>query len=157
MKVLGVLTQRTLSSMVKGIRSTSEGERSAFITKCLGEIKSELQSGDVQLQSNALRKLIFLQMIGYDMGWAAFYTVQVMGNAWFGYRRVGYLSASLSFTQDTDVIILTTHLFRKAFTQLSTQASHSLADGLQYEIGSALGCLAAIVTPALAEAMIKDI
>jgi hypothetical protein len=55
-------------------------------------------------------------MIGYDISWCAFHIVEVMSIPWFGYKRIGYLSASLTFNKNTDVILLTTHLFRKVKT-----------------------------------------
>jgi AP-3 complex subunit delta-1 len=59
-------------------------------------------------------------MIGYDMSWASFRIIEVMSAQWFGHRRVGYLAATLSFTQSTDVVLLTTHLFRKVRFALSS-------------------------------------
>jgi AP-3 complex subunit delta-1 len=52
-------------------------------------------------------------MLGYDMGWAAFNIVEVMSQPKFTAKRIGYLAASQSFHQSTDVIILTESLFKK--------------------------------------------
>lgn len=89
----------------------------------------------------AALQYVQLQMMGYDYSWASFHVVevswlrpttfmplhatcvtfsQVMSQPWFGHRRVGYLAASLSFTSETDVILLTTHLFRKVLYVLSS-------------------------------------
>ena len=107
-----------------------------------------------------------------ELNWHDWLAAQVMSASWYAHRRVGYLAASLTFTKDTDVILLTTHLFRKvrfpllssrsvshsllpiatraqAFTQSSTNQTN--AEGIQFETGSAISALANIVTPDLAE------
>jgi len=95
-------------------------------------------------------------MIGYDMSWASFRIIEVMSAQWFGHRRVGYLAATLSFTQSTDVVLLTTHLFRKAFT-LTSNGQDGMTEGLMFESGCALACLAQIVTPDLSKDILNDI
>jgi len=52
-------------------------------------------------------------MLGYDMSWAAFNVVEVMSQSKFTAKRIGYLGASQSFHEGTDVIILTQALFKK--------------------------------------------
>ena len=95
-------------------------------------------------------------MIGYDISWASFNIVEVMSSPWFGHKRVGYLAASLCFTRDTDVILLTTHLFRKGFSQPSSTGS-AAAEGLQYETGAAIACLSNIATPDLSMDLLNDV
>jgi AP-3 complex subunit delta-1 len=55
-------------------------------------------------------------MLGYDMSWASFHMVEVMSSAKFLHKRAGYLAATLSFQQDTDVLMLTTNLIKKVLT-----------------------------------------
>ena len=57
--------------------------------------------------------LLQLQMFGNDISWSAFQAVECMSFASFRAKRVGYLAASLSFSPTTDVILLTTNLFKK--------------------------------------------
>jgi AP-3 complex subunit delta-1 len=97
-----------------------------------------------------------LQMIGFDMSWASFRVIEVMSASWFGHKRVGYLAAALSFTPQTDVILLATHLFRKAFTQ-NVSMDSATTEGLKYETGAALSCLANICTPDLAQDLLSDL
>ena len=54
-----------------------------------------------------------LQMLGYDTSWAAFNIIEVMSNSRFTCKRIGYLAATQSFSEDTDVIMLCTNLIRK--------------------------------------------
>jgi AP-3 complex subunit delta-1 len=124
----------------------------------MSEIKEELTRSDPVDKSNAIKKLVYLQMIGYDMSWAAFPVIEVMGAQWYGHRRIGYLAASVSYTQETDVLILATHIFRKAFTGGSAAgASSAGGDGQIFEAGSALSCLANVVTPDLAKDLLNDV
>jgi AP-3 complex subunit delta-1 len=53
-------------------------------------------------------------MLGYDMGWASFHVVEVMSSSRLHLKSVGYLAAVQSFEQDTDVLMLTTNLLKKA-------------------------------------------
>jgi AP-3 complex subunit delta len=53
-------------------------------------------------------------MLGYDMGWASFHVVEVMSSPRLHLKSVGYLAATQSFEQDTDVLMLTTNLLKKA-------------------------------------------
>ena len=52
-------------------------------------------------------------MLGYDVTWAAFNIIEVMSQPLFTSKRIGYLAASQVFSKDTDVVMLTTNLFRK--------------------------------------------
>jgi hypothetical protein len=85
-----------------------------------------------------VRKLTYLQMFGYSLSWASFSIVEVMSQPRFAHKRIGYLAANQSFCESTDVILLTTNLFKKEFTSNSPNA--------QYEIGLAINCLANIAT-----------
>ncbi len=94
----------------------------------------------------AVLKLAYLQMLGYEMGWAAPDVVEVMSYSKFALKRVGYLAASVSFNQHTDILIMATNLFRKDVTSSN-----------QYEAGIALNALACVATPDLARDLAPDI
>jgi len=61
-------------------------------------------------------------------------------------QRIGYLAATQSFHDDTDVIMLTTNMIRK---DLSSQH--------QYDAGLALDGLACFMTPDLARDLANDV
>jgi AP-3 complex subunit delta-1 len=69
--------EKTLSDVVKGIRA-SKRDTGLYISQCIAEIKTELNSTDLYVKANALQKLTFLQMMGYGMSWASFATIEVM-------------------------------------------------------------------------------
>lgn len=90
-------------------------------------------------------------MIGYDISFASFAIVEVMSSARFAHKRIGFLAASQSFNDSTDVILLTTNLFKKEFTSMSHTPQ------TMYEIGLAVNCLANVVTKDLARDCIGDV
>lgn len=140
--------QKNLQDLVKGIRSQKK-DASAFISQAIAEIKLELKSTDPFVKAEAVRKLTFLQMNGYNVSWASFSIIEVMSQNRFAHKRIGYLAANQSFNENTDVILLTTNLFKKEFAQGSSAS--------QYEIGMAINSLANIVTTDLARDCISDL
>lgn len=75
-------------------------------------------------------------MLGYDMSWAAFNIIEVMSSTKFTYKvgvkkfvlfllnqlclqRIGYLSASQCFHENTEVVMLTTNMIRKVRFKLT--------------------------------------
>lgn len=85
-------------------------------------------------------------MLGYDMEWAAFHVVEVMADSNFQNKRIGYLAAAQCFTPNTDVIALTTNLFKKEMNSNN-----------QFETGMALNCLSNVCTPDLARDLVSDV
>jgi len=143
--------EKTLTDIVKGIRA-SKRDTALYISSCIAEIKSEINSTDPHTKANALQKLTFLQMMGYNMSWASFATIEVMSSPRFAHKRIGYLAASQAFTQDTDVILLTTNTLKK-------ELRGAVGPGMNgvYEAGVAINCLSNIVTEDLARELLSDV
>lgn len=137
--------EKSLQDLVKGIRST-KGDVNVYISQCMQEIKTELKSTDQFLKAEAVRKLTYLNMLGYDMTWAAFHIVEVMSYERFAHKRVGYTAASQSFTQTTDVVLLCTNLLKKEFGAVN-----------EFEVGLAINVLANIATTDLARDLLGDV
>ncbi|KAI9918094.1 hypothetical protein PsorP6_013082 [Peronosclerospora sorghi] len=137
--------EKNLQDLVKGIRA-AKGDVSIYISHALQEIKTELRSTDQFLKAQAVRKLTYLHMLGYDMCWAAFHVVEVMSYERFAHKRIGYNAACQSFTQSTDVVLLCTNLLKKEFGSTS-----------EYEVGLAINVLANIVTTDLARDLLGDV
>ena len=143
--------EKTLSDVVKGIRA-SKRDTALYISQCIAEIKTEINSSDMFVKANALQKLTFLQMMGYGMSWASFASIEVMSSPRFAHKRIGYLSASQGFTQDTDVVLLTTNLLKK---ELKSAIGGSM-NGV-YEAGLAINCISNIVTEELAQDLLPEL
>lgn len=144
--------EKTLTDIVKGIRA-SKRDTALYISSCIAEIKTEINSTDAHIKANALQKLTFLQMMGYNMSWASFATIEVMSNTRFAYKRIGYLAASQAFTQDTDVVLLTINLLKKELRGAMVGMGMS---GV-YEAGLAINCLSNIVTEDLARELLPEV
>ncbi|KAJ7597757.1 adaptin N terminal region-domain-containing protein [Mycena floridula] len=129
--------ERTLQDLVRGLRANKKDE-AKFIAKAVDEIRREIKTEDMELKAGAVLKLTYLDMLGYDMGWASFHIVEVMSSPKFHLKSVGYLAAIQSFDQDTDVLMLTTNLLKKDL--ISTPA----------DISVSLNGISHIVTPDLA-------
>ncbi|XP_038187110.1 AP-3 complex subunit delta-1 isoform X2 [Arvicola amphibius] len=136
---------KNLQDLVRGIRNHKEDE-AKYISQCIDEIKQELKQDNIAVKANAVCKLTYLQMLGYDISWAAFNIIEVMSASKFTFKRVGYLAASQCFHEGTDVIMLTTNQIRK-----------DLSSPSQYDTGVALTGLSCFVTPDLARDLANDI
>mmetsp|Transcript_22386 Transcript_22386/g.22573 ORF Transcript_22386/g.22573 Transcript_22386/m.22573 type:complete len:1277 (+) Transcript_22386:138-3968(+) len=143
-----VMFQKSMPDLVKGIRAQKRSDTSEYVSQAIAEIKAELKSTDIFVKAEAVRKLTYLQMIGYDVSWASFGIVEVMSQPRFAHKRVGYLAANQSFTETTDVILLTTNLFKKEFERSAMSSP--------YETGLAINSLANIVTHDLARDCMGD-
>jgi len=143
---LGVLPgfQADLGDLVRGIRANKKDE-GKYISEQVRAIRDELKSENIQKKATAVLKLTYLQMLGYDMAWASFNVVEVMVCGRFGIKRIGYLAASQSFNESTDVLMLATNLIRKDFNTKN-----------MYEAGLALNCISNVCTPDLARDLAAD-
>ncbi|CAL1543843.1 unnamed protein product [Lymnaea stagnalis] len=147
-KVKGTLERvldKNLQDLVRGIRNHKENE-SKYIAECIDEIKQELKQENLAIKANAVNKLTYLQMLGYDISWAAFNVIEVMSSTKFTFKRIGYLAAAQSFHEGTDVLMLTTNMIRK---DMSSQN--------MYDSGVALNGLSCFITPDLARDLANDI
>ena len=87
-KITDSVFQKSMQDLIKGIRSHKK-DTSEFISLAIAEIKSELKSTDPFLKAEALRKLTYLQMQGYNISWSAFAIIEVMSQPRFAHKRIG--------------------------------------------------------------------
>ncbi|XP_071954379.1 AP-3 complex subunit delta-1-like isoform X2 [Antedon mediterranea] len=183
-KVKGSLERvfdKNLQDLVRGIRNNKENE-AKFIASCIDEIKLELRQDSIAIKSNAVAKLTYLQLLGYDVSWAAFNIIEVMSSPKFTFKRIGYLAASQSFHEGTDVLMLTTNMIRKELSSqqmydtaialnglscfLTSDLARDLANDImaldvnsfqQYDAGVAMTGLACFISPDLARDLANDL
>ncbi|KRY18379.1 AP-3 complex subunit delta-1, partial [Trichinella patagoniensis] len=137
--------EKTLSDMIRGIRNSRENE-TKYIAQCMDEIKIELKNENIAVKANAVAKLTYLQMLGYDISWAAFNIIEVMSAQKFTYKRIGYLAASQVFNENTEVLMLTTNLVKKDINSAAI-----------YDASIALNGLSCFITPDLARDLANDV
>ncbi|EJD54241.1 Adaptor protein complex AP-3 delta subunit [Auricularia subglabra TFB-10046 SS5] len=129
--------ERTLKDLIRGLRAHKHDE-SKFIAQAIDEIRQEVKSKDMELKTAAILKLTYLEMLGYDMGWASFNILEVMSSQRFHHKAVGYLAAGQSFHKDTDVLMLTTNLLKKDLTSTPLETAVTL-NGLAQFVTPDLG------------------
>ncbi|PVU99197.1 hypothetical protein BB559_000918 [Furculomyces boomerangus] len=106
------MLEKRLADFIKGLRANKRDEEK-YIKESLVLIHKELTLNDHTSKAIAISKLTYLHMLGYDMSWASFNVVEVMAASKYEEKRMGYLAAVQSFYEETDVLVLTTNLFRK--------------------------------------------
>eukprot|EP01028_Stygiella_incarcerata_P013353 TRINITY_DN82199_c0_g1_i1.p1 TRINITY_DN82199_c0_g1~~TRINITY_DN82199_c0_g1_i1.p1 ORF type:complete len:1170 (+),score=357.51 TRINITY_DN82199_c0_g1_i1:125-3634(+) len=136
---------KDLQDLVKGIRAHKQDEIS-FVQSALSEIHDEIKTTDVSRKAACVQKLAYLHMMGYDMSWASFHVLEVMSSTRFVYKRVGYLAAAVSFRENSDVLLLSTNLFKKDLNSSSP-----------FDVIVALTCLSNVISTDLARDLVSDI
>lgn len=139
------LFDKNLTDLVRGIRNNKNNE-SKFIAQCIEEIKDELKIQNVNAKANAVAKLTYLQMLGYDIGWAAFNIIEVMSSERFTHKRIGYLAASQCFSNNTEVLMLTINMIRR-----------DLCSRNVYETGCAMTGLSCFVSNEVGRELFNDV
>ncbi|EXJ96362.1 hypothetical protein A1O1_01488 [Capronia coronata CBS 617.96] len=110
--------EKSLVDLIRGLRG-HKGNEAEYIQGALKECRTEIRSQDLDVKATALLKLIYLEMFGYDMTWAAFNVLEVMASPKVMQKRVGYLAAVQSFRPDTEVLMLAENLLKKDLTSPS--------------------------------------
>ncbi|KAI1765542.1 Adaptor protein complex AP-3 delta subunit [Hypoxylon sp. FL1150] len=137
--------EKSLYDLIRGLRN-HKGNEKEYMQNCLKECRSEIRSQDLDLKATALLKLIYLEMFGHDMSWAAFNVLEVMASPKYHQKRVGYLGAIQSFRPDTEVLMLATNLLKKDLTAASTTT-----------IALPIVTLPHVITPSLALSVLPDL
>lgn len=147
LRPFGFLFEKSLADLIKGIRAQKDIEAQLkFLQTAVNECRTEVKSSDMDVKTMAVLKLSYLEMYGFDIGWANFHVLEVMSSSKFQQKRVGYLAASQSFRNDDDVLMLTTNLLKK-----------DLNSARAVETGVALSGISNVVTAALAADVVDDI
>ncbi|KAG0669792.1 AP-3 complex subunit delta [Maudiozyma exigua] len=147
----GFFFEKSLKDLIRGIRSHNDTpeQLEMFLEAQLSECRKEANSSNMELKTNAILKLTYLEMYGYDMSWCNFHILEVMSSNKLQQKRVGYLAASQSFHKDADVLMLATNLLKK---DLKYANSNDV-----FKVGIALSGLSTIVTPELAKDIVDDL
>jgi len=104
--------EKSLVDLIRGLRG-HKGSEAEYIQGAIKECRAEIRSQDMDVKATAVLKLIYLEMFGYDMTWAAFNVLEVMSSAKQHLKRTGYLAAVQSFRPDTEILMLAENLLKK--------------------------------------------
>lgn len=151
LRPFGIFFEKSLKDLIKGIRgnNSSPEQLHKFLENALSECQKEINSPDLNIKTNVILKLAYLEMYGYDMSWANFHILEVMSSNKLQQKRVGYLAASQTFYKDADIAMLATNLVKK-------DLKYSGVDDTS-KVGVALSGLSAIITPSLARDICDDL
>jgi AP-3 complex subunit delta len=137
--------EKSLLDLIRGLRH-HKGHEKEYIQNCLKECRAEVRSRDMDVKATALLKLVYLEMVGHDMSWAAFHVLEVMSSQKYHQKRVGYLGAVQTFRTDTEVLMLATNLLKKDLTAASMTT-----------ITLPIATLPHLITPSLALSVLSDL
>ena len=137
--------EKSLVDLIRGLRG-HKGQESEYIRNALKECRNEIRSQDMDVKSAALLKLIYLEMMGHDMAWAAFNVLEVMASSKQMQKRVGYLAAVQTFRPETEVLMLAENLLKKDLTSPSIPT-----------LSLPLVTIPHIVTPSLALSILTEL
>lgn len=137
--------EKSLVDLIRGLRG-HKGQGSEYIQNALKECRNEIRSQDMDVKSAALLKLVYLEMMGHDMTWAAFNVLEVMASSKQMQKRVGYLAAVQTFRPETEVLMLAENLLKKDLTSPSIPT-----------LSLPLVTIPHIVTPSLALSILTEL
>ncbi|KAJ3371871.1 hypothetical protein GGF31_002531 [Allomyces arbusculus] len=138
--------EKSLNDVIRGIRANKDNA-DEYVQACINECRKEVAvPNDPAVNANAVLKLAYFHMMGYDMSWASFHVLKVMSMPLFWQKWIGYLAASVSFTPKTDVLMLTTNLIKK-----------DLNSNSHFDTCVAVACLSEIMTADLAGDLAMDL
>ncbi|WFD30451.1 AP-3 complex subunit delta [Malassezia sp. CBS 17886] len=137
---------KPLNALIKGLRSHRGKDEARYVSRMLAEIREEVKSADMEVKAEAVLKLAYLQMLGYQVASASFHVLEAMASTKFHVKCIGYLAAALCFSEDTEVLILSTNMIKKDL--------HSAAP---LDVLTALSGLSHVITEELAQHLAGDI
>ncbi|KAG5485738.1 hypothetical protein LSCM1_07149 [Leishmania martiniquensis] len=143
---LAAFSQYSLAAVVRNLRSAPSGTEEEAVDKFIADTKNEVNVADARVKMVAIQKATYFHMLGYSSLYANFRIVEMMASPIFLQKRVAYLAACLTFTEDTDVIPLMTASLKR-----------DLSSSNQFEVGLALYCIASICTPDMAQDVVADV
>lgn len=135
---------RTPIDVIKSLRR-GQTDRTSLLTTVFSELKEEVKSPDFAVKANAVKKLFVLSSEGYDMEWASFHILELMSSKVFAQKRTGLICASQCFRSDSNLLVLTTNLFRK-----------DLISPDFLETCAVLNCLSCVITADLARELLDE-
>ena len=138
--------EKTLTALIKGLRSHRGKDEAKYIAAMMDDIRGEIKSADMDIKAEAVLKLAYLHMLGYRLSSASFHILETMASSNYRFKFIGYLAASLCFSEDTEVLILATNLIKK-----------DLHSAQPLDVQAALHGLSHIMTQELAQHLSDDI
>ena len=138
--------EKSLTTLIKGLRSHRGRDEATYISNRIQEIRTEVRSADMEVKAEAVLKLAYLRMLGYEVQSASFPVLETMASSQYHIKHIGYLAAALCFSEDTEVLILATNLIKK-----------DLHSAQPLDVQAALNGLSHVINQELAQHLAEDI
>ena len=138
--------EKSLTTLIKGLRSHRGRDEATYISNRIQEIRTEVRSADMEVKAEAVLKLAYLRMLGYEVQSASFPVLETMASNQYHIKHIGYLAAALCFSEDTEVLILATNLIKK-----------DLHSAQPLDVQAALNGLSHVINQELAQHLSEDI
>lgn len=146
--------EKSLTSLIKGLRSHRGKDEPKYIADRVQEIRHEVKSADMEVKAEAVLKLAYLRMLGYEVQSASFSILETMASSQYHIKHIGYLAAALCFSEETEVLILATNLIKKVGAPTHRQDLHSAQP---LDVLAALNGLSHIINQELAQHLSDDV
>ncbi|GAA5969762.1 hypothetical protein JCM11641_008034 [Rhodosporidiobolus odoratus] len=154
---LAMVFEQDIGGLIKALRANKNDE-AGVVQRALDECRKEIQSKDMDIKSAAVLKLVYLEMLGYSMSFAAFAIVECMTSTKFHIKFIGYLAASQCFDRETEVAVLVVNLVKKDLLTPPTPVFSSSPSALTVaHLTSTLSSVALLLTPPLARDLAPDL
>ncbi|BGP14744.1 hypothetical protein JCM10213_004316 [Rhodosporidiobolus nylandii] len=144
--------EQSIGGLIKALRANKNDE-ARVIERALDECRAEIASRDVEVKAEAVLKLVYLEMLGHSISFAAFAIVECMTSTKPHIKFIGYLAASQCFDRETEVAVLVVNLVKKDLTappaSLFSSSTSSSALTVAH-LTSVLSSTALLLTPTLA-------
>ncbi|KAG9391018.1 Adaptor Protein Complex 3 subunit, delta (AP3D) [Carpediemonas membranifera] len=137
---------RTLQDLVRGVRAHKENEE-AYIQDAIKECMAELKTAKMDIKAETVKKVIFIQVLGYDVSFAAFSIIELLGQVKYSHKRIGYLAAPLCLRAASEEFLLL----------LPNQLRKDIKSGKLEDVGPAVTTAAELSNPLMAQNLIPEI
>ncbi|GAA5878418.1 hypothetical protein JCM8547_003594 [Rhodosporidiobolus lusitaniae] len=149
--------EQDVAGLIKALRANKNDE-ARVVQQALDETRKEIQSKDMDVKAAAVLKLIYLEMLGYSISFAAFAIVECMTSTKFHIKFIGYLAASQCFDRETEVAVLVVNLVKKdLLTPPTSLFSSSASSTTVAHLTSTLSSVSLLLTPTLARDLAPDL
>ncbi|SCZ98801.1 BZ3500_MvSof-1268-A1-R1_Chr3-1g05630 [Microbotryum saponariae] len=143
--------------LIKALRANKNDEQSV-IQRALDETRKEIKSSDVEVKAAAVLKLVYLEMLGHSISFAAFAIVECMTSTKYHIKSIGYLAASQCFDRETEVAVLVVNLVKKDLLQPPTPLFSTSPSSITVaHLSSTLSAVSLLLTPSLARDLAPEL
>lgn len=135
---------QSLNDFVSAVRLADSIEHERFlISSEQADLRTYIKDCEPSLRPRVVTKLVFLNIIGENVGYGAMEALSLMSADLFSYKRIGYMAAAVLLDETSELTVLITHTILKDL-QSNDYRIQCLALACLANIGSAEMCQAVV-------------